>query len=389
MRELILGLARPLLRLGGRDERGVIGVLVAVLIGCGVLLGMGALVIDLGQIYQNRAELQNGADAGALAIADACALGGACTNASSLPLATHFATANASGLTGHEAAVGVICGSGSLGACLGGASGSDLVDCPPAPPAGTNYVDVNTSTLTPSGPLLPPFFARLLLGNGSYNGTNVKACAQAEWGPPSSGNTIAFTISACSWYVYTNNGTSFAPAPPYPPNPLPDPSFDHIMFEHGQLGSQTTGCPPYQPSGQDAPGNFGWTSDPSGTCSTPITNSSYTGGTGTSVPGGKTPGDCETVIANDQANRTLVFLPVYSAITGTGSNVTYTLLGFAAFVITGYHLPGFTAKDWLNPANDCKGQNFCIDCYFTQGLIPSTGGTGGNGLGATIVKLTG
>ncbi len=33
MRNLTLGLARPLLRLLGRDERGVVGVLVAMLLG--------------------------------------------------------------------------------------------------------------------------------------------------------------------------------------------------------------------------------------------------------------------------------------------------------------------------------------------------------------------
>jgi len=63
MRDLMAPLIR-LVRLRLRqDERGVIGVLVAVLIGGGVLTGMGALVVDLGQLYQERAELQNGADA--------------------------------------------------------------------------------------------------------------------------------------------------------------------------------------------------------------------------------------------------------------------------------------------------------------------------------------
>jgi len=97
------------------------------------------------------------------------------------------------------------------------------------------------------------------------------------------------------------------------------------------------------------------------------------------------------VIQNAQANKTVVYLPVYSAISGTGNNVSYTLLGFAAFVITGYRITGsFHANDWLNSANNCKGNNFCIDGYFTQGLIPSTGGLGGGkGLGASIVKLTG
>jgi len=71
LRRLILARLR-------HDERGVVAAIVAILLGTGVLLGMGALVIDVGQIYQERAELQNGADAAALAVAESCALG-ACT----------------------------------------------------------------------------------------------------------------------------------------------------------------------------------------------------------------------------------------------------------------------------------------------------------------------
>jgi len=379
MRELIFRLARPMMRLLGRDERGAIGVLVGVLIGGGVLLGMGALAIDVGQLYQNRAELQNGADAAALAVAESCARG-SCTTG----IAGQYATGNASKLTGNNAAVGLVCGSGTgMAACP--ASTGKPYDCPPNPAAGTNYVDVHTSTLTGSGStLLPPVFARTLLGNSGYAGTNVKACAQAEWGNPSSAQTIAFTISACSWYVYTNNGITFAQPPPYPPNAVPAPSYDHIMFEHGLGSSKTTGCPPYQPSGQDAPGNFGWTSDPSAICSTVVSNGSYGGNTGTAVSGA-----CKTALQNDWTNKTVVYLPVYSAISGTGSSVTYTLLGFAAFVITGYSLTGASEPDWLNPANTCKGTDKCIFGYFTQGLIPSTGGLGGKGLGASIVELTG
>ena len=110
MRDLILRPASACLarRLAGlRDDggRGAIGVLVAVLIGGGVLFGMGALVVDVGQIYQNRAELQNGADAAALAVAKSCAAG---TCAPSI--ATQYATANASKLTGGKASVNLVCG---------------------------------------------------------------------------------------------------------------------------------------------------------------------------------------------------------------------------------------------------------------------------------------
>ncbi|WAJ31732.1 pilus assembly protein TadG-related protein [Arthrobacter sp. FX8] len=37
-----------------------------------VLIGAGALAVDVGQVYAERAQLQNGADAGALAVLDAC-----------------------------------------------------------------------------------------------------------------------------------------------------------------------------------------------------------------------------------------------------------------------------------------------------------------------------
>ena len=152
MRDLILRPASACLarRLAGlRDDggRGAVGVLVAVLIGAGVLFGMGALVIDVGQLYQNRAELQNGADAAALAVAKSCAAG---TCAPSI--ATQYATANASNLTGGKAKVNLVCAAST--ARTGGDGhlpGRAKNVCPANPPAGPNYVDVETSTLLPNG----------------------------------------------------------------------------------------------------------------------------------------------------------------------------------------------------------------------------------------------
>lgn len=378
MRNLIVGLARPMLRMLGRDDRGAIGVLVAVLIGGGVLLGMGALVIDVGRLYQNRAELQNGADAAALGVARSCALT-SCTAGGAMNTATAYAVDNASKLTGNEAAVSGLCGSGSLG-CTG-----DTTNCPAQPTTpDVGWVNVLTSTKTPTGTLLPPVFARTLLGNSSYQGTNIKACAQAEWGAPASADTLAFTISACTWDLATNNGASFAPPPPYPPNPLPAPSYDQVIQLH--TTSSNTSCPT-EPAGADAPGNFGWTDD-SGNCIVPISGTSYGGNTGTSVSQ-----DCLTVIHNDWLNKTLVFVPVYVQVSGTGTNSSYTLKGFAAFVITGYYLPAGKehnqGSDWLNPKNNCRGDQVCINGYFTQGLIPPPGSVGGNPMGVDIIQLTG
>ncbi len=220
MRDVIRRLARPALRLLGRDERGVVGVLVGMVLGT-VLLGLGAVVIDVAQLYQERAELQDGADAAAMAVgksyAAAMAVAKSCdTGTCTSSLAAQYANENASALTGGTAAVSQVCGSGILGACP--ASTGTMTDCPAAPVGSLGYVDVSTSTRTSGGStVIAPVFAKELLGNGSYTGTTVKACAQAAWGGPTSANTVAFAISGCSWDSWTGTGTNFAAAPPAVP----------------------------------------------------------------------------------------------------------------------------------------------------------------------------
>ncbi len=372
MRDLIPGLARPLLRLLRRDERGAVGVLVAVLLAGGVLLGLGAMVIDVGQLYQERAELQNGADAAALAVAKSCALG---TCAASL--AAQYADENASKLTGGKAAVSQVCGSGTLGACP--ASTGALTDCPSAPSTGLGYVDVHTSTLLPSGStVLPPSFAQTLLGNSSYSGTTVKACAQAAWGGPSAANTLAIGISACSWNSYTSSGTNYAPTPPT----VPSSSYDHqLNLENFGGGGGCSG----EPFGWDTAGVFGYAVDQTGSCGIYTDSPTFLVKTGASVNS-----TCQTGLANSQSSRTAMFVPVYTTVTGSGSNAVATLKGFAAFVVTGYSLPGFSASDWLNSSNNSCSYK-CIDGYFTKQIIPATGGIneGGTYLGAAVIGLTG
>ena len=355
-----------------RDERGVVAVLVAALIGGGVLLGLGALVIDVGQIYQERAELQNGADAGALGVAKSCALG-ACSPA----VASQLADGNASALTGGTEGVTLVCGSGGLGACPR-ATGS-LTSCPAAPPAGTNFVEVSTATRLPSGStLLPPAFAATLLGSG-YQGTTIHACAQAEWGPPSAATAVALAISACEWDQATQQGTSFAPAPPYGENPPPAIGFDQVLtLDPGNAAGCAT-----EPAGADGPGTFGWAADETGSCTLPISGSTFPESTGTFVTA-----SCRTALQNAQQNQIAIAVPVYVSL-DTGSH-TYALDGFAKFVITGYNLPaGFFAADWLNPANTCQGTDYCLTGYFVQGVIPATGSFAGPSLGAYLIDLTG
>jgi Flp pilus assembly protein TadG len=361
------------------DDRGAVAALVVILLAGGVLLGAGALVIDVGQLYSERAQLQNGADAAALAVAQGCATGPATCDASTAGTSQSYANRNA--LDG-AAAVSLVCGnngSGKLAGCP--ASTGALTDCPAAPAAGTRYVDVHTATRTAGGgTLLPPALARTLVGNGGYAGSTVIACARAGWGSPSSATGLALTLSYCEWSSATAGGTSYGTPPPYPPNPLPPSTVERSVQLHGSGNACSGGA-----SGWDLPGGFGWLDDPAGNCSTTVdVNNIYHDNTGASSGN-----SCKTALAAARASRTVVFIPVYDGAGGSGHNGYYHLKGFAAFVVTGYNLPGLSAASWLSGKSYCKGSDKCVYGYFTQALAPSTGTIGGPDLGASVVQLTG
>jgi Flp pilus assembly protein TadG len=103
------GRMRRRLRPLGRDDRGEVGVLVGLLLGT-VLLGLGALVIEVGQLYQERAQLQSGADAAANAVAKSRVLG-TCTSSSAMSTALTYADDGTAGV------LPLVCGSGALGTC--------------------------------------------------------------------------------------------------------------------------------------------------------------------------------------------------------------------------------------------------------------------------------
>jgi Flp pilus assembly protein TadG len=384
VRDLIRELARPALRLLRRDERGVVAVIVGLLIG-GVLLGLGALVIDVGQLYAERATLQNGADAASIAVAKSC-IYTTCTAGGALSTAVTYAGENSpDGVAG----VSQVCGSGVLGACP--ASTGALTDCPAAPtglPAGAGYVDVHTSTKTTGGgTVIAPVFAKQLLGNGSYTGTTVLACAQAEWGGglPNGSLITAFTISACEWYAATTNGTVFAQPPPYPPSTLPSSTLDRqIKLRSTGTG---TGCTNY-PAPDDAVSKFGWVAETGGCSLNNITGTTY----GVNNSGSSSSPNCNTPLFDDAQNRSLISVPVYTSVTGSGASAVYNLLGIAAFVVTGYNIPGSTFNnysDWLKSTNNCTGTTYCIDGYFVRAEFNGSGTSGPANLGLYTINLTG
>ncbi len=168
----------------------------------------------------------------------------------------------------------------------------------------------------------------------------------------------------------------FPPAPPYPPDPLPAPAFDQRLTLNPGNGA---GCAT-EPAGADGAGSFGWAMDQTGNCALQVGGFSFPAGAGipVSLP-------CQAVLQNAQQSRAPILVPVYVSLNAGN----YALKGFADFVVTGYNLlPGFSAADWLNPANTCLVTG-CLTGYFVQGVSPFTGSLGGPDLGASVIDLTG
>lgn len=461
-----------------QGDRGAAAVIIALVVPV-VLLLIGGLIVDVGSWYSVRAQNQNGADGAALAVAQSCARGSCDTT-----LATSYSTTQGSDARGNSngnfgsggGTVRVLCGNATgLTPC----SDSSIPSNPcPAAPASGGYVNVQTISVNKIG----------ISGNLLNNQTKVAACAQARWGAPSScSDCVPMTISLCEWYQDTNNGASFATAPTngtysissppkvsppsyldtiterskssaynvngvnfYVSNGITDPhtppndsaiaGSETVLLAHssGTAGFGGSSCNTGSDnSNQTAPGQFGWLCKGAANCGGAPCTALINGVTYGGSPGSPPP-NCETVFTNSRNNITPVYIPVYTSVSGSGNNTSYTLAGFAAFVVTGWGnlkqaggfstdscdsiitendssietggppwtMTGCTAnsigkgKNKVDPADYCGNyvaangsSTQCVYGYFTKALISASdlpgGGGGGTNLGATSVYLSG
>jgi hypothetical protein len=175
-----------------QDERGAVSILVTFLIVGGVMIGLLAMVIDVGRLFNERRVLVNGSDAAVLAVARGCALDETQCDISALPPARDLANSNA----GPDAVSDLeeLCGSGDLGACR------VILDHPWECLSANefpNHVRVRTRTRESDGSaLLPSVFAR---GFG-FDGHRMWSCSQAIWGTARGANvTFPLALSACDY----------------------------------------------------------------------------------------------------------------------------------------------------------------------------------------------
>lgn len=357
-----------------RDDRGAVAVLVAILLPL-VLLGFGALVVDAGSLYSERRQLQNAADAGALALAQICADGSNPICASGITAALTKAQSYAdSNSKDGASSVKLVCGHDASNRA--NFPFSECSTQPPGIPAGASYVHVETQTGDLAGAkVMPAILGRVL--NSGYNGKTVASSATAAYGGPSGlVAALPVTISLCEFNTATAGGTPFATAPFKAAD-------EKVLRLHGK---PEAGSCPSGPSGGDLPGGFGWLDTappPSGCATASSVNGTFADDTGVSVD--KACKDALAALLN-----TTVFLPIYNSFTGNGSGGNYTMAGYAAFRLTGWNLPG-TKQNSTIPGSTamCKGDDKCLYGVFTKQLEPTTGDVGAPNMGVNVVALVG
>lgn len=311
-----------------KDDRGATAVLVGILMV--PLIGFTAIAVDVGALYVERGQLQNGADAAALAIAQECAEDGSCDAPNAL--AESFTDANAND----------------------GAANNLVPEFP-----NDRTVIVSTSTRTAEGEdaIRHPFAA--LIGISS---STVGASATAEWGSPIGGAAVLpLALSFCEF----------------------TPALDGTLV----LIKYDTKLECEGPKGP-IPGGFGWLDRPEAQCEAfvdPVTSEALI------EPGNSYPGACDTVLSGLEG--TTILIPIFdSVLDRTGGDKSYGIYAFAAFNVTGWKFSGGNKFPQVNidpAAPKCTGDCRGIQGYFDRwvSLADADAQLGGPDLGAYFVRL--
>ncbi|MDN4610767.1 Tad domain-containing protein [Arthrobacter burdickii] len=329
------------------DERGAVAVVVALMMV--VLLGMAALAVDVGAMYVEKAQLQNGADASALAIANDCSRG----------------------------TCGAVNGTGQFFADSNAGDATSGITSITFPTATSVRVRTNAREAGTGANHFSLAFARVL----GFQNTQITATATASWGAPSGGSTLPWTIGQCVFRqsLSASQRTQLDSTG----NFVGDPTPVHMLLRYDN-NLDYPGC-----AGQngDVRGGFGWLDRDGTGCSAAVNIGTGEAG---SNPGLDFPGECSSIMA--RLREEPVLIPIYSSSVLNGSRATYTLRGFAALQITGYKFGGGPSVTHLDPAApNCTGNCRGIQGFFTRfvslddGLVTSP--TAPN-LGASVVGLS-
>ena len=320
------------------DERGATAIFTAIVIV--MLMGFAALAVDVGALWWDKKELQNGADAAALALAQSCAEADGATGCENdRPMATDLAEDNKTATLGvNEARIPI--------------DGIRRVDAHGNPDPHGNYVSV---TVTGQGRIWFSAF----LGAGP---SDVSARATASWGPVGSARVLPLAISLCELLTYG----------------VPSGAGEIVVL----ISDDATGCHP-DGAVHEAPGGWGWLVPESTPDCTVVVDA---GAWADSKTGKPIPTGCDGALQGLQGKT--VLMPVFDRTNGlTGSNAKFHLIGFAQLEVEAYCF-GNHIK-YTRPGDlGCPSKRW-IAGRFVQ-MVDLSADTGdGENFGATTVRLTG
>lgn len=331
-------------------ERGASGILVAVMMF--VLIGAGALAVDAGQIYAERAQLQNGADGAALAVAQVCDVT-ACTQAQADALATQLLNDNAN--DGASALFGVV--------------EMDVA----------GQWTVRTTTL--DGISGAGFLSQMFSSALNAPPASVGAFAVAARQPLSGASGFPLAISNSCFNL--DAASEEAPV-------------QKISYKPG---GTCTG-----PSGAQLPGGWGWL-DQDEPCEAATAVGSNDLG---SDPGNNPPAGCSQVLNEWRATIlgggvVEVPFPVFDDASNSGQNGSFNIIGYATFRMWGWKFgnnnvsnPSLAFRNTasapgMNASLACSGgQDRCIIGQFVRFTTNDStigGPTGGADLGTAQIRL--
>lgn len=328
-------------RMSLREERGGVAVWVAMSII--PLLVVMALVYDVGLLYWEKGQLQNGADAAALSVAQECAASPSTCSGSAASLAGSMSGVNAND------------------ALADGAIQNLQVN------ASSGTVTVLASTRNSQGTAVRhPFLS--LLGPSS---TTVDASATAIWGTPIAGSTFPLAIAECE----------FADLPAQPAD-TENPVVTELLINNGNTS---------EPCANGYPGGFGWLDAVD--CIAEVS----AGGLAPGTPGIQ-PTESKTGCTEEDFQDILCetrLIPLYSTTTANGSNGVYTISKFAAFVITAVKTGGAQSAIYCDeypnlPPFTAGGNAKGIQGFFVEYVALGDDFDLGNGsdAGLMIVRLS-
>lgn len=325
----------------GHEERGASAVMFALAIV--PLLACAALAGDTGLLYWEKAQLQNGADAGALAVAYDCSKHADACSGRAVEVATTIASENAN--------------DGATAAAI------------PAITVNASSGSVTVEASSPDGDGVEHPFASVLI---AQEATTLRARATAEWGTPVSGTTLALAIAECE----------FDDLPPQDADE-PNPTRTWFLINNGGSG---------EPCADGSPGGFGWLDGSN--CSATIAIDATVGGEVGVQPNVNKNGCSPDVI--EQKLCQTVLIPLYSSSAGSGTNATFTISRFAALKLTGVKTGGANSDRYcggsaLPPSVPNAGNSKGIQGYFVDYVELGEDfevGEGPDG-GLVIVRLAG